>query len=199
MSPPPPSLTLTALPNTDIWRKPPAHNAFNAPTLPLSPKHPLTSFRFARLTLLLPPPGSLTKFDQAGLLLHLTPVNCPAKPTINDTKWLKTGVEMYRGAPYVSTVGCDRWSDWSITPLAGIAESKEGEGIEATVEVRREDGVLWVYAIEGATETPLREVAWFFEGEEDWEVQVSAMAARPSTGVEGGLEAGFRNLKVVFE
>ena len=46
------------------------------------------------------------------------------------------------------------------------------EGNEVTVEIEREikDGkptsTLWVYMINGAQKTPLREVTWVFEKEE---------------------------------
>lgn len=186
------SFTLTALPNTDIWRKPPKHIAFNAPTSPASPpSHPLSTFHSARLTLTLPPASQLTQYDQAGLLLRLTRAGAT-------DKWLKTGVEFYEGAPYVSTVGCDVWADWSVVPLAAVnGETGDGE-IEATVEVKRQDGALWVFLVRGETKVPLREVAWFF-AEEAWEVAVSAYVARPAKEVEGsqGLVAGFRGLEVV--
>ena len=54
-------------------------------------------------------------------------------------------------------------ADWSLVPM---------EGNEVTVEIEREikDGkptsTLWVYMINGAQKTPLREVTWVFEKEE---------------------------------
>lgn len=56
--------------------------------------------------------------------------------------------------------------------------------MEVTVEVRREGDEngkgLWVYWIQDEERIPLREVAWFFADEEDWEIGVGAMACRPA-------------------
>jgi regulation of enolase protein 1 (concanavalin A-like superfamily) len=198
------AFTLTAPPNTDIWRKPPAHNAFNAPTHPSSSQpHPLSSFKSARLTFTLPPPATLTQYDQAGLLLRLTKskkqeLGEGGDGGIGVDKWLKTGVEFYEGRPYVSTVGCDTWADWSVFPLSAIQSSRtdDTQPIEATVEAKREGAGLWVYAVQGTEKMPLREVAWFFADEEEWEVSVAAYVAKPATEGEG-LVAGFRGLEVV--
>jgi len=59
------------------------------------------------------------------------------------------------------------------------------------MEVRRESDEngksLWVYWIKDGERIPVREVAWFFAGEEDWDVGVGAMACRPaSSEVTGG-------------
>ena len=66
---------------------------------------------------------------------------------------------------------------------------------------------LWVYAVnkDGGKES-LREVCWVFalgkedEGKGDWEVEVSAMAARPA-GDEalGELEAEFTGIEVNWD
>ena len=148
---------------TDIWRKPPSHNAFDAPTHPSTlPQHEFQSFQSARLSFVLPPGEQLRQFDQAGLLLHLTK---PGVPSIKE-KWLKTGIEWYNGKPYVSTVGCDAWADWSIVPLDSFAGNASKPTV--TLEARREGGqdgkTLWVYQIvrdadgKEVEKKPLREV-----------------------------------------
>jgi regulation of enolase protein 1 (concanavalin A-like superfamily) len=188
-----PAFNLSSPTGTDIWRKPPSHNAFSAPTFPEKlPTYPISVFQRARLTFTLPPASQLRQYDQAGLLLHLTKPGVPD----NQTKWIKTGIEFYKGKPYIATVGCDIWADWSLTPSSG-----EGERPTATMEARRErDDLgksLWVYAIEKATNgteerRPLREVNWFFAEEEGWEVGIGGYVARPTK--EGGeelLEAEF--------
>lgn len=188
-----PPFNLSSPTGTDIWRKPPSHNAFSAPTYPEKmPTYPISTFQRARLTFTLPSSSQLRQYDQAGLLLHLTKPGVPD----NQTKWIKTGIEFYYGKPYIATVGCDIWADWSLTPSSG-----EGERPTATMEARRErDDLgksLWVYAIEksanGTEERrPLREVNWFFAEEEGWEVGVGGYVARPTK--EGGeelLEAEF--------
>ncbi|KAF2628830.1 hypothetical protein BU25DRAFT_409856 [Macroventuria anomochaeta] len=182
--------TLSSPPGTDIWRKAPSHNAFNAPTHPSPlPTHKLSSFQRARLTFSLPPGTQLRQYDQAGLLLHLT------KPGIPDekTKWLKTGIEWYYSKPYISTVGCDAWADWSVVPIPSYTSNSSRPS--ATIEARREKDVLgkslWVYWIikrEDGTEEriPLREVNWFFAEEEGWSVGVGGYVARPTK--DGGDE-----------
>ncbi|KAG7100028.1 hypothetical protein E1B28_001814 [Marasmius oreades] len=177
------SLSVTALPETDAWRKPPSTNLFNAPTHPLTSPVPLKSFQRARLTV---SAAWTTRYDQGGLLLHVTN---PSKP--NDY-WLKTGIEFYMDRPNVSTVGTQTWSDWSIFPT---------DSGKATVEVRREGDGLWVYQIvkgEGVDEErkPLREIAWFFAEEDGWSVDIKAMAARPAKADE---VIGSKELVVEFD
>lgn len=169
MSPTKEAFTITASPSTDIWRKPPTTDDFNAPTN-MAPIIPLTSFLSSKITFSLP---CKYRYDQGGLLLHLT------KAGAKD-RWLKTGVEFYNGKPFVSTVGCDGFADWSIYPT-DLDASKD---VEVTVEVRREGDEngkgLWVYWIKGEERLPLREVAWFFAAEEEWNIGVGAMACRPA-------------------
>jgi regulation of enolase protein 1 (concanavalin A-like superfamily) len=189
-----PPFTLATPPGTDIWRKPPTHNAFSAPTHPAPLlTYAVPSFQRARLSFALPPASELRQYDQAGLLLHLTKPGLPEE----QTKWLKTGIEWYYGKPYVSTVGCDAWADWSIVPIPGF-NGAAGERPTATIEARREKDVLgkslWVYWIvkgaDGEEERmPLREVNWFFTEElekEGWRIGVGGYVARPTK--EGGEE-----------
>ncbi|KAF2874587.1 hypothetical protein BDV95DRAFT_487349 [Massariosphaeria phaeospora] len=201
-----PPFNLSSPPGTDIWRKPPSHNAFNAPTHPATlPTFPLKTFQRARLTFALPPTSKLRQYDQAGLLLHFT------KPGLDPlkTKWVKTGIEFYYGAPYVSTVGCDAWADWSVAPLQTTPGSSPasplGNGTRptATIEARRESDALgtslWVYQVlrdaQGAEleKRPLREVTWVFAEEEGWSVGVGGYVCRPTEeGGDGLLEAEFK-------
>ena len=164
------SMVLRASPDTDIWRKPPSTDVFNAATnlrAPISVKH----FRRAQLTV---SASWRCLYDQGGLLIVL-------KHPEARTKWLKVGVEYYQDKPYVSTVGCDIWADWSIFPIGCN---------EASIEVRREEDIngvgLWCYLVNYAEDgqvekrQPLREIAWFFAGTEDWQLQVGEYAARPA-------------------
>lgn len=93
----------------------------------------------------------------------------------------------------LSTVSCDRWADWSVTPLP--TTEGDGEEVWTTVSIEKQnlDGhgwSLWVFQVlEGGEKVPLREICWVYgdEGEgEGWTVEVSAMAARPEREVEGG-------------
>jgi hypothetical protein len=56
---------------------------------------------------------------------------------------------------------------------------------------------LWVYRVveETGEKVPLREICWVFgqeegEGVEEWELEVSAMAARPEKNVKEGAPEG---------
>jgi regulation of enolase protein 1 (concanavalin A-like superfamily) len=192
-----PPFNLSAPTGTDIWRKPPSHDAFNAPTHPSElPTYDLKSFQRARLTFALPPASQLRQYDQAGLLLHFTKPGVPA----NQTKWVKTGIEFYYGKPYVATVGCDTWADWSLTPDPSFTSNDTRPS--ATIEARREKDALgkslWVYWIvkdgngKEIERRPLREVNWAFAEEEGWSVGVGGYVCRPTK--EGGeelLEAEF--------
>lgn len=163
-------MILRAKPDTDIWRKPPSTDAFNAATNLISPMA-VKDFRRAQLTV-----SASWKYlyDQGGLLIVL-------KGPEAKSKWLKVGVEYYQDEPYVSTVGCDTWADWSIFPFGFN---------EASIEVRREEDIngkgLWCYLVQYAEDgqikkrQPLREIAWFFAGTEDWQLQVGEYAARPA-------------------
>jgi len=182
---------------TDIWRKPPSHNVFTAPTHPAPiPQYDLKVFQRARLTFALPPGNELRQYDQAGLLLHFTK---PGLPEGKD-KWLKTGIEWYYGKPYISTVGCDAWADWSILPLSDFAgnSSKPTVTIEAKREKDQLGKSLWVYQIirdgEGKEieRRPLREVNWVFAEEEGWSVGIGGYVCRPTKeGGDGELQAEF--------
>jgi len=186
---------------TDIWRKPPSHNVIDAPTHPSPlPQYDLKSFQRARLTFALPPANELRQYDQAGLLLSFT----TADRTFGSgkDKWLKTGIEFYYGKPYVSTVGCDTWADWSILPLTDFASNSSRP--TATIEARRERDQLgkslWVYQIisnekgEEVERRPLREVNWVFAEEEGWSVGIAGFVARPTKeGGDGELVAEFKD------
>ncbi|KAF3194646.1 hypothetical protein TWF106_006038 [Orbilia oligospora] len=175
---------IPAIAGTDIWRKPSTMlgaeptNVFNAPTACLGSKL-LRNFHRARISFSLPPRSELSKYDQGGLLLSLKREGEEKE----NSQWIKTGIEYYLDEPWVGTVCCDRWADWSIASLGGDADS-ETEGPTATIEVERSDDELgkslWIYLIKGDKRIPLREVNWIFAQEhEDVWVDVSAYTARP--------------------
>ncbi|KAK6496784.1 hypothetical protein TWF481_001772 [Arthrobotrys musiformis] len=169
---------IPAAAGTDIWRKPPTTNAFNAPTACLGSR-PLKKFQRARISFSLPERSELNKYDQGGLLLSLK----RAGEKKEESQWIKTGIEYYLDEPWVGTVTCDRWSDWSITPLVGRGDS-ETKYPTATIELERSNDELgkslWIYLIKGDQRIPLREVNWVFaQQDEDVWVDVSAYAARP--------------------
>jgi uncharacterized protein len=183
------SFTITASPATDAWRKPPSKDDFNAPSRSHS-KFPLSSFQRARVTFAA---SWVETYDQGGLLLSLTHAT-------HRSKWLKTGVEYYTGRTFISTVGTDNWSDWSIYPV----DLKPNERV--TLELVRDNDKngegLWVYWLkldENGNVTdrlPLREICWLFAEKDGWQVEVGAYAARPEAKVDGGLDVTFWDLEV---
>jgi uncharacterized protein len=159
----------------------------------------LSSFRSARVTFSF---AYKEQYDQAGLLLSFRPVGSSSSGG-PPPKWIKTGVEYYNGQPMVSTVACDAWADWSVTPLQTTGDKADW----TTVTVIREgDGKgmsLWVYQLmkgaDGAeTKVPLREICWVFSDKEDWELTIEAMAARPEKGTSEVLQAEFKDFQVVW-
>ncbi|KAL2264107.1 hypothetical protein VTK26DRAFT_1976 [Humicola hyalothermophila] len=220
------TFSITAAPGTDIWRKPPTTDVFNAPTAtpntPLRTAGPLTSFLSARLSLSF---AWQAQYDQGGLLLSFSRRSRSrdqgqdqndggARPP---EKWIKTGIEFYNGQPRLSTVACDSWADWSVCDLSRPGGDNKDDNNErsssggeekqwTTVQVEKdkdEHGTsLWVYWVLGdGSKVPLREICWVFGGQpEDWEVEVSAMAARPAKdGVEGGLVVEFGGMEVKWK
>jgi len=176
------TFTIIAAPSTDIWRKPPTTNVFNASTFN-TVRGLLTDFQRARITVVLPPTSDLVKYDQGGIVLSIIKHSIPGASLQTQRQWLKTGIEFYQNKPWVGTVACDRWADWSITPLP---DTKEGDNPRVNIEVERSSDELgkslWVYLVSDSGErTPLREVNFFFadEDSEKMELNVSAYAARP--------------------
>ena len=107
-------------------------------------------------------------------------------------KWIKTGIEFTAGKPHVSVVATDRWSDWSLAPVPS-------GGNAVTIEIARQeqDNTLWVYAVDGGSRFPLREVTWVFDSEEDVECWIGAYAARPYSSPDADdLSVDFQHLTV---
>ncbi|KAL9106193.1 MAG: hypothetical protein Q9227_008726, partial [Pyrenula ochraceoflavens] len=140
------------------------------------------------------------RYDQAGLLLSLRKGPSPdhSKPP---QRWIKAGVEFYNGSPMLSTVACQDWADWSVTPHHSRTATPKDTW--TTILVQREadeNGIsLWFYLVlDNGDKVPLREVTWVFGDEpESWELEVLAMAARPATGEGlGHLEVEMKNMDV---
>ncbi|KAI1406057.1 hypothetical protein F4819DRAFT_481875 [Hypoxylon fuscum] len=199
------SFTLEAAPGTDIWRKPPTTDIWNAPISRTS-SGPLKKFQSARVTFWA---DWTERYDQAGLLL--VPKRVSASAVSPPDKWIKTGVEFYFGRPQLSTVGCDRFADWSVGPLAltpGEAEPAAAGGV--TIEIVREGDEhgksFWVYRLvldaEGQVKEkiPLREICWVLADEDenggDWLLDVSPLVARPEKKATESLKVNFKSFEV---
>ncbi|KAI0883593.1 uncharacterized protein GGS22DRAFT_190252 [Annulohypoxylon maeteangense] len=200
------SFSLDAPPGTDIWRKPPSTNVFNAP-ITNTVSGPLKKFQSARVTFWA---EWTERYDQAGLLL--VPKRLSDASVNPPEKWIKTGIEFYLGQPQLSTVGCDRWADWSVAPL--ILKENEIEPAKAggvTIEIVREGDELgkslWVYRVvsdkDGSVvdKIPLREICWVLADEdeaggEEWTIDVSPLVARPGKDTADSLSVDFKLFEV---
>ncbi|KAK3353412.1 hypothetical protein B0T25DRAFT_210058 [Lasiosphaeria hispida] len=190
------TFTITASPGTDLWRKPPHADIFNAPTAAPS-SGALPAFLSAR--------GSFAfdfteRYDQVGLLLTFHPLSSTGPdPSASAPKWIKTGIEFYNSKPMLSTVACERYADWSVSPLGPQAARWTTISIEKSTD---EHGTsLWVYhVLEDGTKVPLREIAWVFgDNPEGWKVEASALAARPEKGATGDLVVEVKDFEVKWE
>ncbi|EGX88285.1 hypothetical protein CCM_08328 [Cordyceps militaris CM01] len=182
---------LSAGPDTDIWKKPPTKDVFNAPFTTHS-SNPMGQFRSAQVTF---SAAYTQRYDQAGLLFRLTHPTQPAQ-----RKWVKTGIELYEGRPRLSTVSCDTWADWSVGPVADAGEVATGRrGVTVRVRSEGDDNgrSWWVYCVDGETETPLREICWVADAQYNgWTLDVAALAARPAKEGTEQLHAKFDDFTV---
>ena len=98
------------------------------------------------------------RYDQAGLMVR-----------VNETTWLKCGIEFVDDVQYASAVVTREYSDWSVAPLAGNPAALR-------LRIQRRGGAVDIeYACEGMAYTRLR-LAHLNTGET---VQVGPMAASP--------------------
>ncbi|KHN96084.1 uncharacterized protein MAM_05932 [Metarhizium album ARSEF 1941] len=202
-------LTFAADANTDMWKKPggPAHDVFTAPYRVHS-KGPTRGFKSATVTFAA---AYTHQFDQAGVLLRFTDGDG------SERKWIKAGVELFDGAPRLSVVCTDNYSDWSVSDVPCGREIRDASR-PVTVAVERTGDAasgptLWVYHVRGAhgrdrdrghgqgEKTPLREIAWPFgtAAGDGWELEVAAAIARPFSGTTDRLEATFTEFAVHWE
>ncbi|KAF8608572.1 hypothetical protein BDV93DRAFT_518661 [Ceratobasidium sp. AG-I] len=179
------AITIHALPGTDLWRKPPSTNSTNAPAY--VDYRPISQFRRARVTV---HADWVRLYDQGGLVLYL-PESGSNTLTSSYESWVKTGIELFDGAPNVGTVAtpAQGYSDWSLVPTPPGTTS-------VTIEVVREqkDALgpgLYVYIIEGEKKSLVRETTWVFKDADQngGLLGVGVYAARP-TKVDGEAEKG---------
>ena len=171
------NFTITAEAITDLWEKPPSTHSFSSPILYREMK--LSSFKKARVAVTA---EWKELYDQGGLCIVINKVN-------GSRKWVKAGIEFVEKAPHISTVATDRWSDWSLRPMPS-----EGS-LSATIEMARgKDESLWIYLSEGMQRSPIREITWVFEDDDQDECWVGVYAAKP-TG-SGDLEVSFSHLVI---
>lgn len=159
---------------------------------------PLNKFQSAQVTFWGP---WRELYDQAGLLLVLK-----HSGSATPVKWIKSGLEFYKGQPHLSTVACDRFADWSIQPLADV-DPEKGLTLQIVRESDEHGKSVWVYHLilddQGNVKEklPLREICWIFadedeKGGEEWVLDVSPLVARPGKNSKESLKVDFKEFKV---
>lgn len=189
--------TLTAPPDTHIWRKPASRDTTTAPVIYRSLRHP---FVIAEVTVIA---NWEMEWDQAGLVIFAgVPPGHQALPSLRSRyrphgngwdephvqgKWVKAGLEFTGGtlnaSCTVATSPCG--ADWSLSPV--LPESMPHEALPLAmcslrIKFERIGDSLWVwYRMPGMSTSPLtpspatagaewrkvREVMGFFWGVED--------------------------------
>ncbi|GAM84926.1 hypothetical protein ANO11243_029280 [Dothideomycetidae sp. 11243] len=186
-------VTLKTKAKTDVWRKPPAVDDFNAPFMYKS--LPVSHFKSARVSA----SGAWkTLYDQGGLMVVLP--HTKSRPT-EQKRWVKTGIEFYHGRPMMSVVAADLWADWSLLPLSpeGEREGKMTVVVEREQEERSWNSVLRVSLVGPSGTIPIREVTWAFHDlDESQEMWVGMAVAKPTKGEDEELAVDFEGFDIEF-
>ncbi|KAJ5785393.1 uncharacterized protein N7503_010605 [Penicillium pulvis] len=198
--------TLTAGPNTDLWRKPPNGDTSTAPIVFTSLRHP---FVVAEVTV---SADWEMEWDQGGLVIFAGAApqsfSSDATPVLAATtnsgrvgigatqppcKWVKAGMEFSSGTVNASSVSATAdGADWCLSPLLHSPQGPPPSSLR--IKLERVGYALWIwyqvpsmspYALSpgavGSTWKKLREVTWFFYGVEDKFVHVGVYASRPTS------------------
>ncbi|KAL5336368.1 hypothetical protein BJX70DRAFT_283175 [Aspergillus crustosus] len=194
--------TLTAGPNTDLWRKPLNGDTSTAPIVFTSLRRP---FLVAEVTVTA---DFEMDWDQGGLVIFAggapQSVSSNSLPLVRSTrfaghpqntqpcKWVKAGMEFLNGVINVSSVSATAdGADWSLSPLNA---PDRGPSIHSLrIKLERVGHSLWVWyqiptaspyeatpGAVGSTWKKMREVTWFFFGAEDKFIHVGVYASRPA-------------------
>lgn len=196
--------SLSAGPNTDLWRKPPNGDTSTAPIIFTSLRRP---FILAEVTV---SADWEMEWDQGGLVIFAGAAPGQSLPVPSDTaqpmsgmrssrnnraqtcKWVKAGLEFCSGAVNASSVSATAdGADWSLSPLA--LPNLPTTVTSLRIKLERIGHSLWIwyqiptvspYALTpgavGSTWKKLREVTWFFYGVEDKYIHVGVYASRPT-------------------
>lgn len=197
--------TLTAGPNTDLWRKPPNGDTATAPIVFTSLRN---SFVVAEVTV---SADWEMEFDQGGIVVFAgaapqsfssettpfstgTPLNLHGmSQSPRPCKWVKAGMEFCSGTVNASSVSATAdGADWCVSPLC-LPDSRATTVHSLRIKLERVGHSLLVWyqiptlapfattpGAVGSTWKKLREVTWFFYGVEDKFVHVGVYASRPA-------------------
>jgi regulation of enolase protein 1 (concanavalin A-like superfamily) len=207
--------TLSAGPNTNLWRKPPNGDTSTAPMVFTSLRRP---FVVAEVTI---SADWEMEWDQGGLVIFAG--SAPGQSSVveplpfsaaggghhhhrgmrnsafsRSCKWVKAGMEFSSGTVNASSVSATSdGADWCLSPLA--MPNIPTNITSLRIKLERVGHSLWIwyqipslspYAVTpgavGSTWKKLREVTWFFYGVEDKCVHVGVYASRPTSIQRGG-------------
>lgn len=176
------SFSLSAPPNSDLWRKTPAQDICTTPILYKRLQH---SFVSAEVTVCA---DWKLQWDQAGLVIFtgappgqqrpLAPNNGEPPPYslhIPTSKWVKVGLELYNETFNATSVcAIPDGVDWSRSVLL----LDQGA---LRLKLERVGYALWVHYKDSQQEwKKIREITWFFWGVEDKCVWVGIYTSRPA-------------------
>lgn len=198
--------TLSAQPNTDLWRKPPRNDTSTAPILYTALRNP---FIAAEVTV---SADWQLEWDQAGLVIFAgsppgridssrpsppsndqqqsqPPQPRPRPPQQNAPppaymspepapKWVKLGLEFRNNECHATSVcATSDGADWAMTALPPSRTRRA----DLRVKMERIGHALWLwYEDDHGGWKKLREVTWFFWGVESKAVRVGVYASRPA-------------------
>ncbi|KAL4883472.1 hypothetical protein BJY04DRAFT_216293 [Aspergillus karnatakaensis] len=195
--------TLTAGPNTDLWRKPPNNDTSTAPIVFTSLRRP---FLLAEVTVTA---DFEMEWDQGGLVIFAggapQSISSNTVPLVRSNrlgghpqntqpcKWVKAGIEFSAGAVGVSSVSATAdGADWSLAPLS-VPDRGPSAIHSIRIKLERAGHSLWVWyqvptvspyaatpGAVGSTWKKMREVTSFFFGVEDKFIHVGVYASRPA-------------------
>ena len=115
-------------------------------------------------------------------------------------RWVKAGIEINDGKPWISVVARDEWADWSLASTPAGSDSNAGKTVKATIEFVKHDNALLVFVKDGEERRMIREVQWVFLDEQlEKPCWIGVYAARPDAKgeAEGALEVHFEDCIVV--
>ncbi|KAK8252999.1 hypothetical protein HDK77DRAFT_371198 [Phyllosticta capitalensis] len=201
------NFTLSAQPNTDLWRKPPHNDTSTAPILYTSLRNP---FICAEVTV---SADWQLEWDQAGLVIFAgappgridgsrplppssntqqppqqqqerqqpQPRSAPPpayRPPEPAPKWVKLGLEFRNNECHATSVcAMSDGADWAMTALPPTRARRA----DLRVKMERIGYALWLwYEDDHDGWKKLREVTWFFWGVESKAVRVGVYASRPA-------------------
>jgi regulation of enolase protein 1 (concanavalin A-like superfamily) len=199
-NPLPQQFTLSADPKTDVYAAPAHGHVWTAPIIYKTLK--ASAFKKASLSITL---NWTTTFDQGGLILVFPTDSNPVPDKKNASnvtthpRWVKAGIEINEGHPWISAVGRDVWADWSLASPPAGSSSNGGKTVQASIEFLKHENALMIFVKDGEEKRMIREIQWPFLDEQlDRTCWIGVYVCRPDAKGEsdGPLEVSFEDFVV---